>query len=143
MAETTSAPSAADTEVVWDDVPQIVEPLYGINESPKRAWETLLYAWHRSRYIYDHVITALHVQTFIYMTSTVFLVLAAIQPSLTGWLVLFGNLALVVYLYKQLRVTYGTGRFMAMMRTFILLISSFIVLVILLGLLIAVSFALT
>ena len=104
---------------------------------------TLLYAWHRSRYIYDHVITALHVQTFIYMTATVFLVVAAIRPSMTGWLVLFGVLTLIVYLYKQLRVTYGTGRIMAMLRTLILLFSSFIVLIILLALLIAVSFALT
>lgn len=47
MANATS-PLGKDAEVVWDDVPQIVEPLYGIDESPKRAWETLLYGWQHT-----------------------------------------------------------------------------------------------
>ena len=104
---------------------------------------TLIYAWHRRRYIYDHVITALHIQTYIYLMATLMLFIGAINPSSVGWLVLTGLILLVVYMYRQLRVTYDTGRFMAALRTFILLISSFLVLITLLAFLIIVSFALT
>ena len=103
---------------------------------------TLLYAWHRSRYIYDHVVTALHVQTYIYLMMTVMLVIAAINPASIGWLVLIGNILVVAYIYRQLRVTYGTGRFMAALRTFIVLVTSFLVLVSLAAILIIVSFML-
>ena len=103
---------------------------------------TLLYAWHRSRYIYDHVVTALHVQTYIYLMMTVMLVIAAINPASIGWLVLIGNMLVVAYIYRQLRVTYGTGRFMAALRTFIVLVTSFLVLVSLAAILIIVSFML-
>ena len=103
---------------------------------------TLLYAWHRSRYIYDHVVTALHVQTYIYLMMTVMLVIAAINPASIGWLVLIGNMLVVAYIYRQLRVTYGTGRFMAALRTFIVLVTSFLVLASLAAILIIVSFML-
>lgn len=103
---------------------------------------TLLYAWHRSRYIYDHVVTALHVQTYIYLMMTVMLVIAAINPASIGWLVLIGNILVVAYIYRQLRVTYGTGRFMAALRTFIVLVTSFLVLASLAAILIIVSFML-
>ena len=103
---------------------------------------TLLYAWHRSRFIYDHVITALHVQTYIYIMATFALLWVAINPASGGWLVLFGFLLLIAYLYRQLRVTYGTGRFMASVRTFILLFTSLIVLLSLMAALVVVSFML-
>lgn len=103
---------------------------------------TILYAWHRRRYIYDHTITALHVQTFIYLMSTVLLVVAAFNPANVGWLVAFGILALIVYIYRQLRVTYETGRFMAGLRTLIMLFASFIVLFSLMISLVIVSFLL-
>ena len=88
---------------------------------------TILYAWHRSRYIYDHVITALHVQTFIYLTATFLIVLAAVNAAWLGELILGGVLVGIAYLYRQLRVTYETGRFMAALRTLILLFSILIV----------------
>ncbi|KCZ54704.1 hypothetical protein HY29_13580 [Hyphomonas beringensis] len=88
----------------------------------------LLYAWHRKRYIYDHVITALHIQTFIYFMLTGLLLLGALLPHQVPWLIAFGLTAPVIYIYKQLRVTYDTGRFMSLMRTWTLLFISTIIL---------------
>ena len=101
---------------------------------------TVLYAWHRSRYIYDHVITSLHVQTFFYLLATLLVLIGAVVPTTLPWLIVFAVFIIPVYMYRQLRVTYGTGRFMSVLRTFILLFVGFIVLAILFGLLIAVSF---
>jgi Protein of unknown function (DUF3667) len=103
---------------------------------------TILYAWHRSRYIYDHVVTALHVQTFIYLLATVSLLLAALNAAWISNLVVGGLLIVLAYIYRQLRVTYQTGRLMAALRTFILLFTSFIVLFSLALALIVVSFVL-
>lgn len=88
----------------------------------------LLYVWHRKQYIYDHVITALHIQTFIYFMLTGLLLVGALLPHEIIWLVVFGLTVPVIYIYKQLRVTYGTGRFMSLMRTLILLFISTIIL---------------
>lgn len=101
---------------------------------------TVLYAWHRSRYIYDHIITSLHVQTFFYMLATVLVLIGAILPDSLPWLILIAVLVVPSYIYRQLRVTYGTGRIMAVLRTLILLPVGFIILAILFGLMIAVSF---
>ena len=104
---------------------------------------TVLYAWHRSIFVYDHVITALHVQTFIYGLFTLMLLCGAFLGVSPGWLATISSTWLVWYLYRQLRVAYGTGRFMAALRTSILLFLGITVLFVLgLGL-VVLSFLLT
>lgn len=104
---------------------------------------TVIYAWHRGTYVYDHVITALHFQTFLYGLLTLLLLSGALLGVGPGWLVTIGSSWVVWYLYRQLRVTYGTGRFMAGLRTAILLFSGISVLFVLgLGL-VVLSFLLT
>ena len=104
---------------------------------------TVLYAWHRSTYVYDHVITALHVQTFVYAMSILAILSAAFLGVSPGWLATITSTWLIWYVYRQLRVTYGTGRFMAALRTSILLFLGITVLIILALGLVVLSFALT
>ena len=104
---------------------------------------TVLYAWRRGVYVYDHVITALHFQTFVYGLLTLLLLCGAFLGIGPAWLVTIGATWLVWYLYGQIRVTYGTGRLMAALRTSILLFLGISVLF-LLGLgLVVLSFLLT
>jgi hypothetical protein len=104
---------------------------------------TVVYVWHRRVYVYDHVITALHFQTFVYTLSTLLLLAAAFLHVETGWLVAIGALWLVWHLYRLLRETYRTGRFMAVLRTGILLFFGTIILSLLLSLMIVVSILMT
>jgi hypothetical protein len=39
---------------------------------------TIMYAWHRRIYVYDHVITALHFQTFVYSLLTLLLLVGCV-----------------------------------------------------------------
>jgi hypothetical protein len=104
---------------------------------------TVLYAWHQRIYVYDHVITALHFQTFVYFLATLLLLCEACLGIGTGWLITIGSLWGIWYLYRQLRVTYGTGMFMAALRTAILLFMGTTVLFMLLLGLVVLSFVLT
>ena len=104
---------------------------------------TVVYAWHRKVYVYDHVITALHFQTFVYGVSTLLLLAAAILHTGAGWLSGIGVIWGIWYLHRQLRVTYGTGMLMAALRTSILLILGITVLFLLAVGLVILSFLLT
>ncbi|KCZ48003.1 MULTISPECIES: DUF3667 domain-containing protein [unclassified Hyphomonas] len=104
---------------------------------------TVMYAWHRRVYVYDHVITALHFQTFVYSLLTLLLLVGAFLHVGAGWLSAIGIVWGVWYLHRQLRVAYGTGFFMAALRTSILLILGITVLFLLALGLVILSFLLT
>lgn len=104
---------------------------------------TLLYAWHRRIYVFDHLIAGLHFQTFLYVLGTMLLLAAAAVPQGVDWLVVGGFLAVIAYLYRMLRVTYGSGRILSAFRTSILLVFSMILLAILAIGLVVLSFLLT
>nr|WP_321359260.1 DUF3667 domain-containing protein [uncultured Hyphomonas sp.] len=104
---------------------------------------TVIYVWHRKVYVYDHVIVALHFQTFLYGLATLLLLVVAILHIGPGWLSLAGTIWGIWYLHRQLRVTYGTGFFMAALRTSILLILGITVLFLLALGLVILSFLLT
>ncbi|WP_035568511.1 DUF3667 domain-containing protein [Hyphomonas adhaerens] len=104
---------------------------------------TVIYAWRRSVYVYDHVIVALHFQTFVYSLATLLLLVGAFLHIGPDLLSLVGTIWGVWYLHRQLRVTYGTGFFMAALRTTILLILGITVLFLLALGLVILSFLLT
>ncbi len=104
---------------------------------------TVIYAWHRKVYVYDHVIAALHFQTFVYSLSTLLLLIGAVLHIGAGWLYGIGTVWGIWYLHRQLRVTYGTGFFMAALRTSILLILGITMLFLLTLGLVILSFLLT
>ena len=37
-----------DDELVWNEVPHLIDPIYKIDERPDSIWESLLYGWHGS-----------------------------------------------------------------------------------------------
>ncbi|WP_430404446.1 DUF3667 domain-containing protein [Hyphomonas sp.] len=104
---------------------------------------TLLYAWHRRVYMFDHLIAGLHFQTFLYVLGTLLLLAAAVFPQGADWLIGGGFLAIIAYLYRMLRITYGSGRILSAFRTSILLIFGMILLGVLAIGLVILSFLLT
>ena len=82
---------------------------------------TLLYVWHRRVFVYDHLVTSLHYQSFLYLSGTVLMLSGFV---IGGWAGAAFGLLMPVYLYRLLRKTYGTGRFMALLRTGLLLLGS-------------------
>jgi hypothetical protein len=104
---------------------------------------TLLYAWHRKIYLYDHLIVGLHFQTFLYLLGTTLLLVAAVVPQSAGWLAGGGFFVIFAYLYRLLRVTYGSGRLLAVLRASILLFLGMILLAMLAVGLVVLSFLLT
>ncbi|MEL7453593.1 MAG: DUF3667 domain-containing protein [Pseudomonadota bacterium] len=84
---------------------------------------TILHFWVRRIYVYDHVIVALHFQTFLYIAATIAVLFSFSSPG-AAWAV-FG-LSVPIYLYRLMRVSYATSRILTLFRTFGLLISSVI-----------------
>ena len=78
----------------------------------------LVFPFRKGVYVYDHVITALHFQTWLYFLSTVALFFMWLHQYWFGW-VLF--LAPPVYIYRLLRRVYGTRRLSGVLRTIVIL----------------------
>lgn len=83
---------------------------------------TIMHFWMRRIYIYDHVIVALHLQTFFYMAATLAIAVSFVTP-MFAWL-LFG-LSVPIYPFMLMRRSYDTSRFFNIFRTLTLIISSF------------------
>jgi len=79
---------------------------------------TLVYAWVRRIYVYDHIITSLHFQSFAYILGALIMVAGFFVGGIAAWALLF----IPVYIYRQLRVIYGSGRITSGIRTLMLLI---------------------
>lgn len=89
----------------------------------------LLYAWHRKVYVYDHLITTLHFQSWLYMASALAM---AVAWFITPWAIAVLFVSIPIYVYRTLRRVYGTGRIMAFIRMTLLLSSASLTLLILL-----------
>lgn len=103
----------------------------------------LTYAWHRRRYFYDHLITGLHFQTFVYVLVALLVLLSALVPAATGFAAAAGPVLVFAYLLRMLRVTYDTGWIMSTARAGFLLVAALIVLALLATGLVILSFFLT
>lgn len=103
----------------------------------------LSYAWHRKRYFYDHLITGLHFQTFVYVLATLLMILSTVVPAAAGYAAGGSFLLIFVYLWRMLRVTYDTGYILAFLRALFLLLAGLMALSVLATGLILLSFLLT
>jgi hypothetical protein len=103
----------------------------------------LSYAWHRKRYFYDHLITGLHFQTFVYVLATLLMILSTAVPAAAGYAAGGSFLLIFVYLWRMLRVTYDTGYILAFLRALFLLLAGIVALSVLATGLILLSFLLT
>ena len=78
----------------------------------------LVFPFRKGVYIYDHVITALHFQTWLYFLMSVCLTLLWLHQIWVWWLIFIGPL---VYLYRMLRRVYSTGRVTGFLRACLIL----------------------
>ncbi len=103
----------------------------------------LSYAWHRKRFFYDHLITGLHLQTFVYVLTTLLILLSTAMPSFAPAAAGVAMLIIFVYLIRMLRVTYDTGYILAFFRAGFLLTAATVALTLLAVGLVVLSFFLT
>lgn len=89
---------------------------------------TLSYPFSKRAYVYDHIITAMHFQSWLYILLGVGLVFLWLGQV---WFVIVLMLAPPVYLYRMLRVVYDSGRFLSVFRTFMIMSSLNVVLLLL------------
>ena len=82
---------------------------------------TLAYAWVRRIYVYDHVITSLHFQSFAYILGAAIMISGLLIGGHVAWALFF----IPIYLYRQLRVTYQSGRITSGIRALMLFILLF------------------
>ncbi len=61
---------AALDEAVWDDLPPITRPVYGIDEQPARLWERLLYGWQHTLVDISPFVLPLAVAAALGMTAS-------------------------------------------------------------------------
>lgn len=62
--------SDPDLDLVWDELPDIGVPLYGIDERPGTWWETLLYSWQHTLVDISPFITPLAVAAALGMSRS-------------------------------------------------------------------------
>ncbi|MAK60713.1 MAG: hypothetical protein CMK09_07015 [Ponticaulis sp.] len=78
----------------------------------------LLYPFSKRHYVYDHVISALHVQSWLYILHGIGLLFFWLGQM---WFVLVLLIAPVIYFYRMFRVVYHSGRILSVVRTIIVL----------------------
>ena len=83
----------------------------------------LLFAWRRSVYIYDHLITTLHFQSWFYLACAA-TIIAAYVVSPWAWAGL--AVALPVYVLLALRRVYWTSWVAGALRTIVLLVAALV-----------------
>lgn len=101
-------------EAVTDWIPRIMfvmVPVYA-------ALLTLIYLWRRGFYFFDHLIVSLHVHSALFLTMAILMVASNLIGAGWAWLILivYSNL----YLYRVHRVVYGRARFTSVLRTLVM-----------------------
>lgn len=79
----------------------------------------VMHFWRRRIYIYDHLITALHLQAFLYLLGSILILSGLVFGGGVGWI---AAIWVPVYLFLMFRRTYGAGPVMAGLRTLVLLV---------------------
>ena len=79
----------------------------------------IVFPFRRGVYIYDHVISALHFQTWLYFVSLFGLAMIWLG---VDELILLIIPALPFYLYRLIRMVYPSGRILGILRTFFILV---------------------
>lgn len=78
----------------------------------------LMYPFSRKHYVYDHVISTLHVQSWFYIMQSVGLLFLWLGQA---WFMLVLIFAPFIYFYRLFRVVYDSGRILSVVRTIIVL----------------------
>lgn len=80
----------------------------------------LSYIWRRKFYTYDHLIVAMHYQSFLFIWSVIFLYIGLFMPVLHDWAVVLMAVVPIIYLYRLLREVYQRSRLTTGIRVFAL-----------------------
>ena len=80
-----------------------------------------IYAWRQGFYYFDHLITAIHLQSALFLAATLSVWLGFILPP--SLLVIIFMIYAWYYLYRVQREVYTSGRVMGHVRTFVIYIS--------------------
>lgn len=99
----------------------------------------LSYAWHRGKFVYDHLVTALHFQTFVHILLGALVLASVAMPVLAPVSPLIALGLLFLYLGRTLSVAYDTGPIRAALRAGVLLFAALIVLSVLATFLVIIS----
>jgi hypothetical protein len=81
---------------------------------------TLLFAFNRRFYVFDHLVFSMHSLSFQLLLLTTIFLLSLLIGGAAWWLILL----MPIHLYRHMRGTYGSGRFMTVARMFLLFIGS-------------------
>jgi hypothetical protein len=81
----------------------------------------ILHFWIRRIYIFDHVIVAMHLQTFVYLAASAAILFSAVS---TGWAWSLFGISIPIYLFFLLRKSYDTNWFLNIGRIIALLITT-------------------
>ncbi len=103
----------------------------------------LTYCWRRQFFFYDHLIAGLHFQTFAYAAITLLLLAGSVVPSLMPGLFPASVFIMFAYLFRMLRVVYGTGHILSALRAGVLILLAIVILSLLAVGLVVLSFFLT
>lgn len=103
----------------------------------------LTYCWRRQFFLYDHLIAGLHFQTFAYAAITFLLLVGSVIPSVMPVLLPVSVFIMFAYLFRMLRVVYGTGHILSALRAGVLILLAIVILSLLAVGLVVLSFFLT
>ena len=83
----------------------------------------LAFPFRKNVFIYDHIVTALHYQTFTFIMSAIVMVMPTSLQSLMTSIYFF---ALPIYFWRMICVVYGSSWWLGGLRTFILWIAAMV-----------------
>ena len=81
---------------------------------------SIMFAWHRRVYVYDHAIHALHLHSWIYMTATLAILISFVVGSQAATTLFL--LALPFYVTMSLKAAYRSGFLVSLVRMVLLFI---------------------
>lgn len=89
---------------------------------------TALHFWIRRAYIYNHVIVALHMQTYLYLAACLAILFSNVSTG-PAWSI-FG-ISIPIYFFQIMRKSYDTSRILTAFRVFLLLVFGLVGLILL------------
>lgn len=76
--------------------------------------------WRSSKLYVEHLIYSIHVHSFLFLFTSLLIVLSWIMPFLSDWLSLLGCIVVLWYIYRSMRNIYGNSRWRTISKFFLL-----------------------
>lgn len=79
--------------------------------------------WRSSKYYVEHLIYSIHVHSFLFLFSSILILLGWILPSLSDYLLFIGMIGSMWYIYRSMRNTYKGSRWMTVSKVVVLFLA--------------------